>query len=78
MNNKHYSIEIKVPVISKRDNINIKDTINLIKRKEEEQKLYPEDELEITLPSQPDINDIREPVRTRTGRISKAPDRYGS
>ena len=36
MNNQHYSVEIKVPVISLRDNINLKDTIGLIERQLEE------------------------------------------
>ena len=48
MNIQHYSVEIKAPVISIRDNINLKDTIGLIERQLEEQKLKPE--MEITLP----------------------------
>ena len=47
MDNSSYSIEIKAPVISARDNINIKDTINLLERQLEEQKLKPEIEIKI-------------------------------
>ena len=76
MNNKHYSISVQVSVISQRDNLNIKDTIDLVKRREAEQAL--DEELEVTLPPQPDMDDIDEPIRTKSGRQSRKPDRYGS
>ena len=58
MNNQHYSVEIKAPVISIRDNINLKDTISLIERQLEEQKLKPE--MEIILPAQQTFSELQE------------------
>ena len=83
MDSSSYSIEIKAPVISTRDNINIKDTIKLLERQIEEQKLRPEIEIKI-----PKINKLAEmteeperipetiPIKTRVGRITKAPKKY--
>ena len=75
MSNQHYSIEIKTPVISMRDNIDLKETIALIERQIEEKKLKPE--LEIVIPPQKIFSELQEvPVKTRSGRVIKKPDRY--
>ena len=76
MNNKHYAISVQVSVINKRDSLDIKDTIALVKRREKEQEL--DQELQITLPQQPDINQFDEPIKTKSGREIRKPDRYGS
>ena len=81
MDNSAYSIEIKAPVISARDNINIKDTINLLERQLEEQKLKPE--IEIMIPKINNFSELIEetektPVVTRVGRTVKRPERYTS
>ena len=81
MNDHHSSIHLKVPILSSRDNIDLKDTIALLERqlKEKEMDLDPK----ITFPDQPlvdlqpePIKDV--PVKTRVGRIVKKPDRFGS
>ena len=43
-----YSINIKAPVLSRRDNINIKDTISLLERQLKEKEMKPE--IEVLLP----------------------------
>ena len=48
MKDTSYSINIKAPVLSRRDNINIKDTISLLERQLKEKEMKPE--IEVLLP----------------------------
>ena len=85
MDDSTYSIEIKAPVISSRDNLDIKDTIKLLERHIEEQKLRPE--IEIKIPRINKLNEMTEEierapemvsVKTRVGRNTKAPKKYSA
>ena len=79
---EHSSIQIKAPVISSRDKINLKETIKLIERQNEENLLKPDiDKLisedrnfsELLEDPQPEIQKT-----TRSGRLIKKPDYYKS
>ena len=85
MDDSTYSIEIKAPVISSRDNLDIKDTIKLLERQIEEQKLRPE--IEIKIPRINKLNEMTEEsekapemisVKTRVGRNTTAPKKYSA
>merc|ERR1712240_454092 len=77
MEDQSYCIHIKAPVITRRDNIDIKDTINLLERQLIEKTMKPE--VEIVIPKQKYFSDIEEkPVQTRSGRQIKRPERYGN
>ena len=76
MEDQSYCIHIKAPVITRRDNIDIKDTINLLERQLIEKAMKPE--VEIVIPKQKYFSDIEEKyVQTRSGRQVKKPERYG-
>ena len=78
MNNQNFS----APVISIRDDINLKDTIDLLERQLEDQKLKPE--IEVVLKPQQTFSELKEqqvkefPLKTRVGRILKKTARYGT
>ena len=77
MEDQNYCIHIKVPVITRRDNIDLKETINLLERQITEKAMRPE--VEILIPKQKYFSDIEEkPVQTRAGRQVKKPERYGN
>ena len=77
MEDQSYSIHIKAPVITRRDNIDIKETINLLERQITEKAMRPE--VEILIPKQKYFSDIEEkPIQTRAGRKVKRPERYGN
>ena len=70
MGNQNYSINIKAPVLSRRDKIDIKDTIALLKRKLTEKAMKPE--IEVLIPKPKFFSDLQEaPVQTRAGRKVK-------
>ena len=76
MKDTSYSINIKAPVLSRRDNINIKDTISLLERQLKEKEMKPE--IEVLLPKPKIFPDFQEvPIQTRAGRKIKKPERYG-
>ena len=67
MKDTSYSINIKAPVLSRRDNINIKDTISLLERQLKEKEMKPE--IEVLLPKPKILSDFQEvPIQTRAGR----------
>ena len=75
MENQNYCINITAPVISKRHNIDIKDTIALLERQLSEKAMRPE--VEILIPKQKYFSDIDDkPFQTRFGRQVKKPERY--
>ena len=49
MKDTSYSINIKAPVLSRRDNIDIKDTISLLERQLKEKEMI--NEIEVLLPN---------------------------
>ena len=74
MENQNYCIDIKAPVISKRDNIDIKDTVALLERQLTEKAMRPE--VEILIPKQKYFSDIDDkPVQKRSGRQVRKPER---
>ena len=74
---KNYCINIKAPVISRRDNIDVTDTVALLERQLTEKAMKPE--VEILIPKQKYFSDIEEkPVQTKAGRQVKKPERYGN
>ena len=75
MKDTSYSINIKAPVLSRRDNINIKDTISLLERQLKEKEMKPE--IEVLLPKPKIFSDFQEvPMQTRAGRKTKRPEKY--
>ena len=58
MDDSTSSIEIKAPVISSRDNLDIKDTIKLLERQIEEQKLRLQ--IVIKIPKINKLNEVTE------------------
>ena len=77
MEDQNYCINIRAPVITRRDNIDVKDTIALLERQLTEKAMKPE--VEILIPKQKYFSDIEEkPVQTRVGRQVKKPERYGT
>ena len=65
-----YSINIKAPVLSRRDIIDIKDTISLLERQHKEKEMKPE--IEVLLPKPKIFSDFQEvPIQTRVGRKIK-------
>ena len=77
MEDQNYCIHIKAPVITRRDNIDLKETIDLLERQITEKAMRPE--VEILIPKQKYFSDIEEkPVQTRAGRKVKRPERYGN
>ena len=77
MEDQNYCIHIKAPVITRRDNIDVKETIALLERQITEKAMRPE--VEILIPKQKYFSDIEEkPVQTRVVRQVKKPERYGN
>ena len=77
MEDQNYCIHNKAPVITRRDNIDLKDTIALLERQLTEKSMKPE--VEILILKQKYFSDIEEkPVQTRIGRQVKKPERYGN
>ena len=74
------SVQIKAPVISARDKINLKDTIKLIERKDEENELKPD--IEKLISEDKNFSELLEdpqpniPIKTRVGRVIRKPDFY--
>ena len=58
MEDQNSSININVPVISKRDNIDIKDTIALLERHLKEKAIKPE--IEVLIPNPKIFSDFQE------------------
>ena len=76
MKDTNYSINIKAPVLSRRNNIDIKDTISLLERQLKEKEMKPE--IEVLLPRPNIFSDFQEvPIQARAGRKTKKPKRYG-
>ena len=70
MKDTSYSINIKAPVLSRRDNINIKDTISLLERQLKEKEMKPE--IEVLLPKPKIFSYFQEvPIQIRAGRKIK-------
>ena len=70
MKDTNYSINIKAPVLSRRDNIDIKDTISLLERQLKEKETKPK--IEVLLPKPKIFSDFQEvPIQTRVGRKIK-------
>ena len=70
MKDTSYSINIKAPVLSRRDNIDIKDTISLLERQLKEKEMKPE--IEVLLPKPKIFSDFQEVhIQTRAGRKTK-------
>ena len=77
MEDQNYCINIKAPVISRRDNIDVKDTVALLERQLTEKAMKPE--VEILIPKQKYFSDIDDkPVQTRAGRQVRKPKIYGT
>ena len=77
MENQNYCINITSSVISKRDNIDIKDRTALLERQLTEKAMRPE--VEVLIPKQRYFSDIDDkPVQTRFGRQVRKPERYGT
>ena len=77
MEDQNYCINIKAPVITRRDNIDVKGTVALLGRQLTEKATKPE--VEILIPKQKYLSDIDDkPVQTRAGRQVKKPERYGT
>ena len=77
MEDQNYCIHIRAPVITRRDNIDLKDTIALLERQLTEKSMKPE--VEVLIPKQRYFSDIEEkPVQTRAGSQVKKPERYGT
>ena len=75
---QNYSINITSPVITRRDNLDIKDTIALIECQIQEKALKPE--IEIKIPKTKTFAEFEEqPVdyQTKPGRKIQKPKKYG-
>ena len=74
------SVQIKAPVISASDKINLKDTIQLIERMDKENQLKPD--IEKLISEDKNFSELLEdpqpniPVKTRVGRTIRKPDFY--
>ena len=74
------SVQIKAPVISASDKINLKDTIKLIERKDEENQLKPD--IEKLISEDKNFSELLEdpqpniPMKTCAGRTIRKPDFY--
>ena len=72
------SINITAPVITRRDNLEIQDTVALIERQIKEKAMKPE--IEVKIPKQSSFAEFEEPpvdYQTKRGRTVQKPKKYG-
>ena len=77
LKDQNYSINITAPVITRRDNLDIKDTIALIEHQIQEKVLQPE--IEINIPKAKVFSEFQDqPVeyQTRSSRRIQKPGKY--
>ena len=78
LKDQNYSINITAPVITRRDNLDIKDTIALIEHQIQEKVLQPE--IKINIPKTKVFAEFEDqPVeyQTKRGRRIQKPGKYG-
>ena len=78
LKDQNYSINITSPVITRRDNLEIQDTVALIERQIQEKALKPE--IEIKIPKLQTFAEFEEqPIdyQTKCGRKIQKPKKYG-